>query len=43
MCLFKLSYKENGRLIKIQRKMIDVLKESLPHSESEIRVNCKIS
>lgn len=42
MCLFKLSYKENNRLVKIQRKMIDVLKESLPYIEKEIKENCKI-
>jgi len=43
MCLFELNYKENGRLVKVQRKMMDVLKESLPYSEKEIKENCKIS
>jgi len=44
LCLFKWQYKDNtGRLIKIERKMIDVLKESLPYAEDEIKNNCKIT
>jgi len=42
MCLFKLEHKDRDRLIKIERKLIDVLKESLPYSEEEIKQNCKI-
>ena len=42
LCLFKINYKENGRLIKIERKMIDVLKESMPYSVEEIKKNCNI-
>lgn len=43
LCLFKIEYKSDGMLIKIERKMLDVLKESLPYSEEEIKNNCKIS
>lgn len=42
LCLFKLQYKDGERLIKIERKMIDVLKESLPFSESEILEKARI-
>lgn len=42
LCLFELKYNNGDRLIKIQRKMMDVLKESLPFSEEDIKHNCKI-
>lgn len=42
LCLFELKYNNGNRLIKIQRKMMDVLKESLPFSEEDIKHNCKI-
>lgn len=42
LCLFELKHKDGDKLVKIQRKMIDVLKESLPFSEEEIRTNCNI-
>jgi len=42
LCLFKLEYKEGDRLIKLERKMLDVLKESLPFSIEEIKRNCKL-
>lgn len=42
LCLFKMKYEENGRLIKIERRMLDVLKESLPFSEEEIVKRCKL-
>jgi len=31
------------RLVKIERKMLDVLKESLPFTVDEIKKNCKIT
>jgi hypothetical protein len=43
ICLFKLNFKDGDRLIKIERKMIDILKESLPYSETKIKELCKIS
>lgn len=40
--LFDFKYVENGRLIRIQRKLMEVLKESLPFSEEDIKLNCKL-
>ena len=42
LCLFRLEYKSDGRLIKVERRMIDVLKESLPFDEEYIKLKCKI-
>lgn len=42
LCLFKMNYEKNGRLIKIERRMLDVLKESLPFSEAEIVKRCNL-
>lgn len=42
LCLFEYQYKDGDGLIKIQRKMIDVLKESLPFTENEIIENCRL-
>lgn len=42
LCLFELKYKERDKTVKIQRKMMDVLRESLPFNEEEITLNCKI-
>ncbi|MEG1563782.1 MAG: hypothetical protein RR313_11290 [Anaerovoracaceae bacterium] len=41
-CLFKWQYNDGDRLVKIEKKMLDVLKESLPHTEEEILKNCKL-
>ena len=40
--IFKLKYNNGERLVKIQRKLMDVLKESLPFSEEEIIKNCNL-
>lgn len=41
-CIFKWQYKDGDRLVKIEKKMLDVLMESLPDSEEDIIVNCKL-
>lgn len=43
LCFFKYKYNDGCRLVKIERKMIDVLKESLPFSENEIIEKCKLN
>lgn len=40
---FKLEYKENGRLIKLQDKYLNVCLETLPFAKEEIIKNCKLS
>ena len=40
---FKFNYKEDGRLVKIESNYLEVLKNTLPFSEEEIRKYCKIS
>lgn len=42
LCFFNLEYIDGNRLIKIERKMSDVLAESLPLSKEEIIKNCKL-
>lgn len=39
---FRFKYEDNGRLIKIESNLLEVLKATLPHSEEEIRKNCKL-
>ena len=41
-CLFKWQYNNGDRLVKIEKKMLDVLKESIPYTEEEILKNCKL-
>lgn len=43
LCLFEFQYNNGVGLLKIQRKLIDVLKESLPFEEKEIIENCKLN
>lgn len=43
LCLFKYNYKNGDRLVKIEKKMTDVLCESLPYTLPEIIENCKIN
>lgn len=44
LCLFKLQYKDGDRLVKIERKMLDVLREALPdYTDEEIIKNCKLN
>jgi len=43
LCLFEFEYNNGVRLLKIQRKLMDVLKESLPFEEKEIIENCKLN
>lgn len=42
LCLFELKYKDRDKLVKVERRMIDVLKESLPFDEEYIKLKCKI-
>ena len=43
ICLFKLEYHDGNRLVKIEKKMFDVLRESLyDQSDEEIIKNCKL-
>lgn len=42
LCIFKLKYNNGDRLVKVERNMLDVLKESLPYSEDEIIKNCDL-
>lgn len=42
LCLFELKYKDGDKLVKVERRMIDVLKESLPFDEEYIKLKCKI-
>lgn len=39
---FKFNYKENGNTIKIEANYSEVLNATLPYSDEEIRVNCKL-
>lgn len=39
---FKFSYKENGTLIKIESNYLEVLKNTLPFTEEEIKINCGV-
>ena len=41
-CIFKWQYNNGDRLVKIEKKMLDVLVESLPYSEEDIISNCKL-
>lgn len=42
LCLFKLEYNDGNKVQRIERKMLDVLKESLPFNEEEIIKKCKL-
>jgi hypothetical protein len=37
---FRLKYKENGRLVKIEASYLETLKSTLPFTEQEIREKC---
>lgn len=39
---FRLRYEQNNKLIKIDANYLDVLKDTLPFSEDEIRKNCNL-
>lgn len=39
---FRFSYKNNGKLVKIDANYLDTLKSTLPFTEEEIKINCKI-
>lgn len=39
---FKLQYRDNGKLIKIEANYLETLKATLPFSEEEIKINCKL-
>lgn len=39
---FKFEYKNNDRLIKIEANYLEVLKNTLPFTEKEIKINCKV-
>lgn len=41
-CFFNYSYNDGNRLIKIERKMLDVLHESLPFTKEKIIEKCKL-
>ena len=44
ICIFYLEYKDENRLIKIERNMLEVLRESLPdYSDEEIIANCNLT
>lgn len=44
LCIFKMAYKDGDNLVKIERKMLDVLRESLPdYTNEEIIKNCKLN
>ncbi|MFA1820581.1 hypothetical protein ACDX78_10420 [Virgibacillus oceani] len=39
---FKFKYKDNGKLIKLEANYLDVLKNTLPYTEKEIKTNCEL-
>lgn len=39
---FRFSYRNGDRLIKVESSYLDVLKNTLPYQEKEIKINCKI-
>lgn len=40
---FRFEYIDNGKLIKIDSNYMEVLRNTLPFTEEEIKINCKIS